>query len=61
MPNRKDLKNLFHNIALKNLYVTTILSSYFSSRETYKHWFNEDLKATIMTPSMLEIFGRVWL
>ena len=33
-PHTKVLKNLFHKMALKNLYVTTILSSYFSSWET---------------------------
>ena len=27
---KKVLQNLFHNMALKNLYVTTILLSYFS-------------------------------
>ena len=29
-PHTKVLKNLFYNMALKNLYVTTILPSYFS-------------------------------
>ena len=29
-PLTKVLKNLFHNIALKNLYLTTTLPSYFS-------------------------------
>ena len=30
-PNTKAFKNLFHNLALKNPYVTFVLSSYFSS------------------------------
>ena len=33
-PRTKVLKCLFHKMALKNLYVTTILLSCFSSRET---------------------------
>ena len=33
-PHTKVLRNLFHNIALTNFYVITILPSYFSSRET---------------------------
>ena len=33
-PHTKVLKNLFHNMVLKNLCVTTISPSYFSSRET---------------------------
>ena len=32
-PHTKVLKNLFHNMALKNLRVTTILPSYFRSWE----------------------------
>ena len=33
-PHTKVLKNLFHNMALKNLYVTTTFPSYFNSLET---------------------------
>ena len=33
-PHTKVLKNLFHNMVLRNLCVATILPSYFSSRET---------------------------
>ena len=32
-PHKNILKNLFHDMALKNLYVTIILPSYFSSWE----------------------------
>ena len=32
----KVLKNLFHNMVLKNLHVTTILPSYFSIGRTYQ-------------------------
>ena len=32
-PHTKALKHLFHNKALKNLYVATILSSHFSNKE----------------------------
>ena len=31
------LKNLFYNMALKNVYVTTILPSYFSNSKTQQH------------------------
>ena len=46
-------------MALKNLYVTNILPSYFSSRETWKHWFEQELKGTIIMPLMWEYNEKI--